>query len=279
MTSSSPPVSVVVPTYNNASFVAATLRSIRDQSFADFELVVADHASRDDTWEIVSSFAAEDARVRVLRTERGGGAARNWNRVTDEARGRMLKLVCADDLLYPSCLAEQVSALQENPGVSLVAAKRDVVDANGDLLVRDRGLAGMTGRVPGRVAIRRSVVSGTNPFGEPACVLMLAEQARRAGGWSAEQPYFIDQDMYVKVLRMGDLVALPRSLAAFRVSSTQWSVALAREHGSQARAFYRRVADVDSTVVRPSDVAIGASRGYAYALARRLAYVWWARRM
>ena len=100
-----PRVSVVVPSYNNASFIEATMDSILAQTFEDFELVVADHSSADGTWERLQRYRT-DPRVRLLRTETGGGAPRNWERVTAAARGELLKLVCGDDIIYPDCLRD-----------------------------------------------------------------------------------------------------------------------------------------------------------------------------
>ena len=82
-----PRVSVVVPAFENASYIRATVASVLAQTYPDFELVVADHSSSDGTWEILQEFAG-DPRVRLLRTPAGGGAVRNWNRVTAGGPGR-----------------------------------------------------------------------------------------------------------------------------------------------------------------------------------------------
>ena len=93
-------VSIVVPAYRNARYLARTMDSILAQTFRDLEVVVADHASDDGTLEIAQGYAS-DARVTVLTTEAGGGAVRNWNRVSKEATGEFVKLVCGDDLIHP----------------------------------------------------------------------------------------------------------------------------------------------------------------------------------
>jgi glycosyltransferase involved in cell wall biosynthesis len=108
-----PRVSVVVPSFNNASFIQATMDSILAQTFGDFELVVADHSSSDGTWDLLQPYAS-DPRVRLLQTEAGGGAQRNWDRVTAAAHGELLKLVCGDDIIYPTCLGDQVEAMDAN---------------------------------------------------------------------------------------------------------------------------------------------------------------------
>ncbi len=266
-----PRVSVVVPTYQNAAFVEATMRSVLTQTFADFELVVADQSSTDGTWEVLQQFKT-DRRVQLLRTEPGGGAPCNWNRVTDAAQGELLKLVCADDLVRPACLSEQVAALDAAPTAVMVACRREIIDARGRTVVRSRGLPRMTGLVRGQAAVRLAVRAGTNVFGEPACVMMRRAVLEEAGGWAASQPYLIDQGTYANVLRHGDLVAQPQVLAAFRISAQAWSVALVQDQARQAAVFHRSLMGSDG-VVSASDVRLGNARALLMAHGRRLAYL------
>ena len=273
-----PRVSIVVPSYNNVSFIEATMDSILGQTFEDFELVVADHSSSDGTWERLQRYGA-DSRVRLMRTEAGGGAPRNWERVTTAARGELLKLVCGDDIIYPDCLRRQVEAMDANPSVVLVAARRDLIDARGGLVKARRGLAGLTGHVPGRVAARHTVVAGSNIFGEPACVLIRREALGRAGGWEDRHPYVIDQATYVNVLLHGDFLGIDTALAAFRLSSSQWSVHLAREQASQVVGFHHRLADDAPGLLSRMDLFRGDAMARGMAFVRRLAYLWVGRRL
>ena len=273
-----PRVSVVVPSFNNASFIEATMDSILGQTFQDFELVVADHSSADGTWALLQPYSA-DPRVRLLRTEAGGGAPRNWERVTAVARGELLKLVCGDDIIYPNCLRDQVGAMEANPSVVLVAARRDLIDARGGTLMSGRGLAGLSGRVPGREAARRTVVAGSNIFGEPACVLFRRDALVRAGGWDGRHPYVIDEATYVKVLLTGDFLGIDKPLAAFRLSSSQWSVHLARQQSDQVIGFHHQLANEAPGVLSRADLWRGDAMARAMAYVRRLAYVWVGRRM
>lgn len=273
-----PRVSVVVPAYQNAAFIERTLDSILAQTHRDLEVVVADHASTDGTWRLLQRYA-DDPRVVLLQTPAGGGAERNWNRVTEAASGSLLKLVCGDDLIYPTCIEEQVQAMHAHPGVAMVACRRDLVDVSGRVLLRRRGLPGLAGLVPGSRAVRAAVRAGTNIFGEPACVLLRRDLVSAVGGWSAAQPYLIDEDLYVKVLAFGDLYAQPEALAAFRVSAAQWSVDLAREQARQGKEFLRRVRQDQPAAVSHGDVRLGSVRAVVAAGQRRAAYVMWSRRM
>jgi glycosyltransferase involved in cell wall biosynthesis len=273
-----PRVSVVVPSYNNADFIEATMDSILGQTFHDFELVVADHSSTDGTWERLQRYRS-DPRVRLLRTESGGGAPHNWERVTAAARGELVKLVCGDDIIYPDCLRVQVEAMDANRSVVLVASRRDLIDARGAIIITARGLAGLSGRVPGRAAARHTVVAGSNIFGEPACVLIRRAALERAGGWDGRHPFVIDEATYVNVLLHGDFLGIDTALAGFRLSAGQWSVHLAHEQADQVIAFHHRLADDTPGLLSRTDLLRGDAMARAMAYVRRLAYVWVGRRM
>jgi glycosyltransferase involved in cell wall biosynthesis len=271
-----PSVSIVIPAYNNAAFIEATMRSVLAQTFENLDVVVADHASTDDTRRILDRFT-DDPRVRVIDTPAGGGAARNWRRVTDEARGEYVKLVCGDDILHPDAVRRQVDAFEE--GVVMVASRRDVVDAARRPIVRDRGLFGLVGRTSGRRAIRRTVRQGTNVFGEPACVMFRTADLQAAGSWDETESYLIDEATYISVLRRGDFVGVAETLAEFRVNAAQWSVRLARSQAREVAAFHARLRREHPGLVSAGDVLLGNARARLLALARRLLYVTLSRRL
>ena len=273
-----PRVSVVVPAYNSVAFIDATMRSILAQTFTDFELLISDHTSTDGTWEALQRFTA-DPRVRLSRLPSGGGAPANWNAVTELATGDFIKLVCGDDLLYPDSLAVQTAALVAHPSATLVASTRDIVDAAGIPVLRDRGLCGLRGEVTGKEAIRRSVRAGTNIFGEPASVMFRRADLGDAGGWDGRFPYLIDHATYCAVLLGGNLVAVPGPLAGFRVSHSQWSVRLMRAQAEHAIAFRRELAATHPGLLGRGDLLVGNARAKMNALARRAVYRWLSRRM
>src|SRR4051794_35037429 len=252
----SPRVSVVIPAYDNESHVRQTMRSVLGQTFPDFEVVVADHGSTDGTWQALQEFTG-DPRVRLLSTPPGGGAERNWNRVSREARGELVKLVCGDDLLAPQLLEKQVAELDRHDvGVVMVASPRDIVDASGRTVLHSLGLGGLRGRVPGRQAIRRSVLRGANIFGEPCCVLLRRTALEAVGWWHGEPGYLIDQATYCRLLLHGDLATVPEPLAAFRVSAGQLSVELAREQSASAAEMHRQLRELAPGLLNARDVRI-----------------------
>ena len=273
-----PTVSVVVPAYNNSQYIAETIESIQAQTYRDLEIIISDHSSTDGTMDVIQRYAY-DPRITIMTTEAGGGARRNWNAVSQAATGTYLKLVCGDDVLYPRIIEDQVAAIEQNPGVTLVAAKRDLIDANSKPFMTGRGLARMSGRVAGGKAVRATVVAGTNVFGEPACALMRRDVLERVGWWDDAHPYLIDETTYARVLLEGDFYAVDESLAGFRISDTQWSVRLMRQQAEQAASFHNWLRVEHPDVVSRADVMIGDLQAARMALMRRMAYVYLRNRM
>jgi glycosyltransferase involved in cell wall biosynthesis len=267
-----PQFSVVIPAFDNGAYIAQAVESVLSQSHRDFELIVADHSSTDDTLARLEPFEG-DSRLTLLSTPTGGGAEANWRRVTDAATGEYLKLLPGDDLLYPGALEAHSEALDAHPSVVLVSSPRDIVDARGRVTIRNRGLQGVARRVqPGVEAIRQTVRRGTNVFGEPGCVTMRRSELEAAGGWDARFPYLIDQTSYSTVLLRGDYLPVDRTLGVFRVNDTQWSVALVDDQASQAKAYHAWCREQAPDVISAADVRRGDRRAEIMALARRAYY-------
>ncbi|MEM9379152.1 MAG: glycosyltransferase family A protein [Planctomycetota bacterium] len=131
-----PAVTIGLPVYNGGEFVDAAIRSIREQSFRDFELVVSDNASSDATEEICRRHASEDHRIEYLRARSNRGAAPNFNLLVDRARGRYFKWAAHDDLIAPTYLEECVAFLDGDPEVVLAHSKATIIDETGQR-VRD----------------------------------------------------------------------------------------------------------------------------------------------
>lgn len=265
-----PSVSVVIPAYNNAATLAETIDSVLEQEGIDFELIVADHSSTDGSEAVLDAYR-DDPRVRVLTTPSGGGAERNWNRVTDEAQGALIKLVCGDDVLRPGILARQAELL-DTTGAVLTACRRDVTDAEGKVLMPDWGLRGIATPMTGSRAAAKAVRAGSNLFGEPASVMMRRDALVRVGGWDSTFPYLIDQATYSRVLLEGDFVPDTETGATFRLSDSQWSAVLIASQADQARRFHRWFHSEHPSVVSTWDLRIGNVRASVMARLRRLSY-------
>lgn len=248
-------VSVCIPVRNGAAHVREAVESVLNQSHDNFELIVVDNCSTDDTVAILESLG--DERLRIVRAETGVDAIQNWIRTCELADGVYLKLLCHDDLIHPEILATQVNALAANSQAVLVATRRQLIDTDGRVLSKSFGLPGMTGEIAGPDAIRRCLSFGTNLLGEPAAVLFRKSSFDRAGTWGHRFPYLVDLEMYFRVLLQGSLVAIPRPLAAFRTHSQSWSSHVRATQGSEARGLIREWSGRDEIKLG----AFGKARG------------------
>jgi Glycosyl transferase family 2 len=276
-----PSVSVVVPVYNCVEFIGVTMQSILAQTFSDFELVVSDNCSTDGTWEALQQFTA-DPRVRLSRFASNVGGVANFEAVTDLASGEFVKLVCADDVLYPDNLEVLVAELIAHPSAVLAVSSRDVIDATGRIVLRNLGLAGLRGEITGTDAIRRSVLAGTNLYGEPPSALFRRAALIDAGGWDPRYPYLMDLVTYSAVLLHsgGNLVAVPRPLWAFRISASQESVRTkARTQAGQVIDFFHVLAAEHPGLLDRRHLLVGTARARMNAIARHIVYRLLFRRM
>lgn len=272
-------VSIVVPAYNSVDFIRATLESIFAQTYRDFEVIVSDHSSTDGTSEVLESYA-DKGQIQYFQQPAGGGAPANWRAVTERAGGEYLKLVCGDDLLAPTILESQVKALDENSKAVMAASQRDLIDADGKPVMGPRGLQGLPGGVSsGPGAVRTCVRKGANVFGEPGCVLFRYEAFLAAGGWDDAYPFVIDQYSYFNTLMHGDFVAVPGTLASFRVSAGQWSVNLTKQQAAQVVGMHHAIARRFPGVLSSGDLFVGDAKARLMAQARRLTYAYLGRRM
>ncbi|RYF88859.1 MAG: glycosyltransferase family 2 protein, partial [Chitinophagaceae bacterium] len=121
--STTPKVSVLVPTYNYAHYLPETLRSALEQTFTDFELVVVDNCSTDNTAELMATYK-DDPRVIYHRNDANIGIVGNFNRCLELARGEYIKFLCADDKFAPGMLETYVRIMDEMPGVSLITCDK-----------------------------------------------------------------------------------------------------------------------------------------------------------
>lgn len=125
-----PLLSYIVLSYNYEMYIGATIRSILQQTVQDFEIVVVDDASRDQSREIVSAFG--DPRIHLLTNERNMGGAWSYNRAVTAARGEWLVNLDADDWIAPRKAEIQMEALAADPELDIIGTYVTLLDAKGD---------------------------------------------------------------------------------------------------------------------------------------------------
>lgn len=135
MTKKDARITLAMPVYNGANFIAEAIESILAQTWTDFELIITDNASDDETPAIVERFAKADERVRYVRNERNIGAAANYNRGFELGSGEYLKWCAHDDRLSPNFLEACIATLDADPSLAVAFASTTGIDLDGTEIV------------------------------------------------------------------------------------------------------------------------------------------------
>lgn len=105
-------VSVIMPSYNTAKFIKETIDSVLNQTYQNFEIIIVDDCSTDNTDEVVS--AIKDDRIKYIKNEKNSGAAVSRNRALREAKGKWIAFLDSDDVWLPEKLEKQITFMKEN---------------------------------------------------------------------------------------------------------------------------------------------------------------------
>jgi len=226
----SPLVSVCIPVYNGSRYIAETVESVLRQTWQNWELIVVDNASTDDTAPILERLmaASSDPRIKVHRNPCTVAAPENWNVAVRAAQGEFIKLLCADDVLYPGCLESQVKIFDAHPRVTVVAGARTVINAAGNRLFTRCGIA-KEGVYVGRDMVRRCLLSGTNIIGDPVVVMCRRSSIEEVGLFDPTVVYCTDLEMWLRLLGVGDLYFSTDPVGYYRI------------HGGAAARGFRNV--------------------------------------
>lgn len=208
-----PQVSVCIPAYNSEAYILDTINSVLGQTFTDFELVVIDDCSKDGTAAAVEGVT--DSRVRLVRNEKNLGMAGNWNRCIEEAKAPFVKVLCADDILYPDSLRLEAKALTENPDINLVSSDTALVNMAGEQVGAFKRWP-KNGRMNGKRLAKISLLFN-NFFGAPCNNMFRREAALAAGGFDKNFPYILDFDLWLRLACTGDVYIIHETLNGFRL--------------------------------------------------------------
>jgi glycosyltransferase involved in cell wall biosynthesis len=129
-----PRVSIGLTVYNGERYLAAGLESLLSQRFGDFELIISDNASTDETEAICLRFAARDNRIRYVRNRINVGLAGNFNQAFRLSSGEFFKWAAYDDICAPHLLSGCVEVLDRDPGVVLAHPRVTMIDEDGQIV-------------------------------------------------------------------------------------------------------------------------------------------------
>jgi Glycosyl transferase family 2 len=204
-------VTVVMPAYNAEPYVSEAIAGVLSQSYRDFELIVVDDGSSDDTRDAIAAF--RDDRLVVAEHDANRGVAAALNTGLQLARGEYIAVQHADDVSLPQRLAAQVAVLDRHPEIVIVGSSYELIDASGAALGRKMPPAS-------DAAIRWRAFFMT-PFGHPT-VMFRAKLVRACG--LAYEPDLVpaeDYGLWSKILAHGRGINIEQALVRYRIHPGQ----------------------------------------------------------
>lgn len=206
-----PLVTILVATYNRANYISLALESAERQTFRDWELLVLDDGSTDNTEEIVAAHIARDPRIRYVRHAKNKGIAENRNSGLALARGAYVAVLDSDDMWTDDRkLERQIEHLKTNPDCVAVGTFVTVINEMGAEIGRFAYETNDAG-IRSRILLR-------NQFAQSS-ILYRLDAARAAGGYDASYRVNDDYDLWLKMGARGALANIPEYTTAYREHS------------------------------------------------------------
>ena len=204
-----PSISIIIPAYNAERTILETIKSVQNQTYSDFELIVINDGSKDGTLELVNSI--QDERLKVFSYKNGGVCvARNYG--FSHATGEFISFIDADDLWTPEKLEAQLDALKQQP-------EADVAYSWTYFFYEQTGekIAGhpvfFTGNVYGDLLKENFIASGSN-------ILVRREAIKQVGEFDSTFPHCADWDFYLHLAAQCKFVVVPKHQIFYRQSTT-----------------------------------------------------------
>lgn len=124
-------VSIITPSYKSAMFISQTINSVLAQTYQDWEMIIVDDVSPDNSNEIIEKYVKKESRIKLIKLEKNSGPAVARNRAIEEARGKYIAFLDADDLWMPQKLEKQIEFMSEND-LAFTYSSYNLIDENGN---------------------------------------------------------------------------------------------------------------------------------------------------
>lgn len=194
-------VSVIMPSYNTARYIGESIRSVLAQTYSNWELLIVDDCSTDDTDAVVTVFA--DNRIRYFKNKKNAGAALSRNRALREAKGRWIAFLDSDDLWLPEKLEKQIAFMERN-GYAFSYTNYSEIDQQGDSLGRS-----ITGP-------KRITKIGMYNYCWPGCLTVMYDASIVGLIQIADIKKNNDYAMWLRACQKADCYLLDEELAQYR---------------------------------------------------------------
>lgn len=198
-----PQVSIITPTYNCARFIEETIKSVQAQTFTDWEMIISDDCSTDNTKEVIAPYLASDSRIKYICNDKNSGAAITRNNALRIASGRWIAFLDSDDLWLPEKLEMQISFMETNDYAFTYHEYSEISEDGEDLGVTVSG-------------IKRVGKFGMYACCWPGCLSVMYDQKKIGVIQINDIRKNNDTAMWLKVIQKSNCYLLKETLAKYR---------------------------------------------------------------
>ncbi|MGL4226492.1 MAG: glycosyltransferase [Rickettsia sp.] len=202
MRMNNPKISIVLPVYNREKLLPLAIESCLNQSFKDFELIIIDDCSKDNSVLVAKEYAEQDSRIKVIVNETNKKLPSSLNIAFKEARGQYFTWTSDDNLVHDNALEEMSNVLDNSPDIGLVYTDYTLIDEQGKIGAR------LYQESPEFLPIRDCV---------GACFLYRADLARQVGGYNENMQLVDDYEYWLRFGLVTKFAHIPESLYFYRV--------------------------------------------------------------
>jgi glycosyltransferase involved in cell wall biosynthesis len=214
MTWTQPLVSVLTPVYNGEKYLAECIESVLAQTYANWEYIIINNCSKDHSLEIAQRYAQMDPRIRIHNNQTFVGMIQNHNIAFQQisTESKHIKMLHADDWLFPDCILAMVNLAEAHPSVGIVGS----YGLRGDRVTWD-GLPYPSTVVPGRELCRRALLDGLYVFGSPTSLLIRSDLIHKRQVLYNEANIHSDKEICFDLLQDSDFGFIHQVLTYSRV--------------------------------------------------------------
>lgn len=230
-------VSICIPTYNGSQFLNDALLSITQQTYKNFEVVISDDGSCDDSIQIAENFKKRNSFPVFIYNHSPSGIGANWNNCISKSNGEYIKFLFQDDLLIPDCVRTMVEILNENKEFGMVACKRTIINENrenkwaldwlskyGDLQEKLKLPVEKVNILDKELFKHKEFCKDPyNKIGEPTTVMFRRSIIDKTGLFRTDLCQILDLEFYYRVLKFYKIAIINKKLVEFRLHSGQAS--------------------------------------------------------
>ncbi len=225
-----PKISVLMSVYNSEKYLNYSIESILSQSFKDYEFIIIDDGSTDDSLKIIESYKQKDKRIIIIHNTKNIGTTKSLNKGLLIAKGKYIARMDADDWSYPNRLLQQYEFMEKYSEIGVSGGAVDVCNENLKVIytrkyaLQDKDI--------------RKIIFLYSPFAHPATIWK-AEKIKKVGGYNENIPLSQDCELYFKIGKLAKFGNVKDKLIKLRMHNN--SVSISKDFTQEKYAIYARL--------------------------------------